>query len=462
LDSFPTTPLASACGTVPISIPHAEVFQRNWVTATCYMNIDPGWLDLAYYVNPPLVTIPNIPRGYQLNQFTINLYGELASSIEFVYTDSWLQVYMMARTSSNRIITDEISLLDNSLVVFYMDQNVIIDASDSMYGAGNNGRDCIQQSDQYDYNLLNCFFQNDSPTYVPNLYLAGTLKTSGIARNNDKFNFNLTVDNSISFSLTAKPDIDFSYQIQTDGYVCPQLVNQITRSSGCLITLAYLDPTKFVVLSPQSGIPITSIFNDQSTKNFSITIGTWTVLVNSLECFILDCQYTIEFNVVQVTTPNVQILSNADKLLTAQVYYTSEATLAGTVSAMDSVIAQVSNISEQIASIKAQLDALNFNVVDLYPYHNYSKLRDDVTNLVNQIPTSSDSSADNCSGPWNSIQCWFQEFASILICIAVLAAIVLIGYLICVRGGLWKKLIGKAGKVGKKNIRNYEPEYRAD
>jgi len=371
----------------------------------------------------------------------------------------------MVRTSSNRIITNEISLLDNSLVVFYMDQNIIIDASDSMYGAGNNGRDCIQQSDQYDYNLLNCFFQNDSPTYVPNLYLSGTLITTGVARYNDKFNFNLTMDNSISFSLTAKPDIDFSYEIQSDGFLCPQLVNQITRSSGCEVTLAYLDPTKFVVLSPQSGGPITAIFNDHSIKNFTIAIGTWTVLVNSLECFILDCEYTVEFSVVQVTTPNVQIISAADKLLTAQVYFTSEATLAGTVSAMDSVIAQVANISDQIASIRAQLDALNFNVADLYPYQNYTDLRTSVDSLIGQIPTSSsDNSADNCSGPWNSVQCWFQQFASILICIAIFAVISIIGYLICVRGGLWKKLIGKVGKVGKvgKRSRNYEPEYRAD
>jgi hypothetical protein len=394
-----------------------------------------------------------------MNQFTINLYGELASSIEFVYTDSWLTVYSIVRVSSNRLITDEISLLDFSKVVFYMDDYLVIDESDSMFGAGNNGRDCIQQSDRYEYNLLNCFFQNHSPSYFPNIYLSGTITTSGISRYNDKFDFSLSLNQDITFSLTPKRDVDFSYYIQTDGYVCPKLLHQITKTSGCEITLFYADPIKFVALSSPSHQLITTRFQSNSTMDFMLGIGTWSVKVEAKECFILDCRYTIEFNVVQVTTPNVEIIPAADKLLVAKVYYSSEQTLASTVSDMEAVIRRVDEANLKIENITKQLNELNFDMVELYPYENFTEMRKDVLELIENIPIHTEpEETENCDGPWSSVGCWFEDFLSALIGIAIFVVLIVVGYCVCVKLGVADKLFGKS----ESDEADYVAEYRAD
>jgi hypothetical protein len=340
-----------------------------------------------------------------------------------------------------------------------MDDYLVIDESDSMFGAGNNGRDCIQQSDRYEYNLLNCFFQNHSPSYFPNLYLSGTVTTSGISRYNDKFDFSLSLDQDITFSLTPKPDVDFSYYIQTDGYVCPKLLKHITKTSGCDITLFYGDPTKFVALSSTSHPLITAQFQSNSTKDFMLGIGTWSVKVDSRECFILDCRYTIEFNLVQVTTPNVEIIPAADKLLVAKVYYSSEQTLASTVSDMEAVIRQVNEASANITLLKQQLNDLKFNMVELYPYENFTEMRNDVRELIDNIPIHTEQQGTkNCDGPWNSVACWFEDFLSALIGIAIFVVVIVVGYCVCVKLGVADKLFGKE----ESDDADYVAEYRAD
>jgi len=370
-----------------------------------------------------------------------------------------LDVYSVVRVSSNRLITDEISLLDFSKVIFYMDDKLVIDESDSMFGAGNNGRDCIQKSDRYDYNLLNCFFQNHSPSYFPNIYLSGTVTTTGISRFNDKFDFSVSVNQDITFSLTPKADADFAYYIQTDGYVCPKLLNQITKTSGCQITLFYANPNKFVTLSSSSQDIITTKFQSNSTMNFDIDIGTWNVDVEDTVCFILDCRYTIEFNVVQVTTPDVEIISAADKNLVATVYYSSEQTLASTVSDMEAVIRRVDDTNSRIANITAQLDSLEFDMTKLYPYKNFTDLRNDARKLIDNIPIHKEPvETENCDGPWNSVACWFEDFLSALIGIGIFVVIILVVYCICVKMGVAENLIGQK----ESDDPNYVAEYRGD
>ena len=91
----------------------------------------------------------------------------------------------------------------------------IVDESDAFFGVGNNGRDCIRKSDDYDYDLLyfsspsylpssppflrpsipppprlrpplrvyrSCFYQNNQKAYTADQYLTGVVSTSGIAR----------------------------------------------------------------------------------------------------------------------------------------------------------------------------------------------------------------------------------------------------------------------------------------
>lgn len=57
--------------------------------------------------------IADIPFGYKLNQFTVNSQGTLASSLEFVYTSQWAQVYSIQRVSNNNVIVSEVDLLQD-------------------------------------------------------------------------------------------------------------------------------------------------------------------------------------------------------------------------------------------------------------------------------------------------------------------------------------------------------------
>ena len=59
--------------------------------------------------------IPDIPFGYKLDQFTINPQGSLSSSLEFLYTTAWVNVYSIARTSNNTVIVSEVDVLDDGL-----------------------------------------------------------------------------------------------------------------------------------------------------------------------------------------------------------------------------------------------------------------------------------------------------------------------------------------------------------
>jgi hypothetical protein len=69
----------------------------------------------TYSIDSFARTINNIPFGYKLNQFTINKYGSLASSLDFLHTSQWIQVYTVQRISHNNIIVDEIDILDGSI-----------------------------------------------------------------------------------------------------------------------------------------------------------------------------------------------------------------------------------------------------------------------------------------------------------------------------------------------------------
>jgi hypothetical protein len=153
----------------------------------------------------------------------------------------------------------------------------------------------------------------------------------------------------------------------------------------------------------------------------------------------------------------VQIISQADKLLVAKVYQTTEATIAETVKDMEAVIYQVAEATNQIKTIRTELDDLNFDMVDLYPYENFTKMRDDVRALINDIPTTGVAPPeDNCDGPWNSVKCWFEDFLSVLISIGIVIVVIVIIYCVVVKTGLCKKI------KREKDYSNYDPEYRAD
>jgi len=448
-----TNPSPDACSSVPRSIPNADVFSRHWITPNCYINIEPGWIELDYHISPDLQVIENIPRGYKLNQFTINLQGELSSSIEFLYTDSWLPVYNIKKISQNTIIPDEIAVLRNSKVLFYLDQQSVIDESDYFFGMGINGRDCIQKSDLYDYNLLNCFFQNDNTLYTPNDYLNGIISTSGIARYNKKFNF-VFFDDTLpyTFILTPKNTSDYSYSLELDEMKCPRFISQSSQGNQCLIKLSFSAIAVAVV-----AIPLDTNFTQINvnflnyTATFPIGLSEWKIRVNNIDCMILTCQQTLSVSTVTLKIPNVQLISQADLALEAQMNLYINNTLNERIAKMQQVQASVNTIINNIDELRTNLSAINFNVSAIYTYADFTDLRKQINQLINGITDDpadlTDASGRNCNGPWNNIVCWLQDFAGVLITIAIVVVVVIIGYIIFVKLGVAEKICGNKDKV---------------
>jgi len=449
------------CNTsVPRSVASSDVFSRHWISSTCYINLEPGWLDLDYYVAPPLAVIPFVPRGYILTQFTINLDGELSSSIEFVYTDQWLPVYTVARTSTNTIIADEIRALEGSKVLFYIDGSLVIDESDSFFGKGINGRDCIQKSDTYEYNLINCFFQNDNNMYTPNDYLNGIITTTGISRYNRKFDFVVYDDTDpYTFTLTPKSSSDYSYFVQLNETVCPKLLNQQTGNSQCIISLLY-SGTKQVVLtsSNSTDIPIVPIWNG-TVSNFPVGLSSWIVTVGGTKCYVLHCHQTATVSTVTLDFPDVEIISQSDLALQTKIDLSISKTINDTITKMRNTQESAGIIIDNIQQLREQLASINFNVSDIIPFQNFTDLRKDVDDLINAL--GDDTPQDTkCEGPWNSVVCFFQDFASTLIIVAVVLVVVVIGFII------FKKRKSIFKRRGHHSVEEHElknmPEFRAN
>lgn len=60
-------------------------------------------------------------------------------------------------------------------MLFHLEGNTIVDESDAFFGPGNNGRNCIQKSLNYEYSLVDCFYQNNQKAYTAPQYLEGTV-----------------------------------------------------------------------------------------------------------------------------------------------------------------------------------------------------------------------------------------------------------------------------------------------
>jgi len=60
-----------------ISFLRYDVHERHYVSANCYVSMEPEWLGMAYWVNDTRLSVLDIPYGYKMNQFTINPEGTL-------------------------------------------------------------------------------------------------------------------------------------------------------------------------------------------------------------------------------------------------------------------------------------------------------------------------------------------------------------------------------------------------
>jgi len=385
-----------------------DVHERHYVSANCFTNLEPEWLYMKYWVNSTVRTVPNIPFGYKLDQFTINANGSLSSSLEFLYTSAWVNVYSIQRISSNKIIVDEVSQLDGDSVLFHLSGTQVVDESDSFFGEGNNGRDCVRLQAAYDYNILDCFFQNNQKAYTSTQYLSGKTKTTGIARFIDKFSlsvFQNTGPFDYSFKLTPKNDSDFSFHIETDGFICPKVLTTTTFTNGCQTTLFYSGPSPITLSNPTRTI---EMVNNSATVQ--LTFGGTLISAGALGCVILTCQNNLEVSTVRIQTPNVQIISQSDLDLQSRVdFYFHE--YANSINNMSGIHAELDSIQDTISELLKNLSALNFNVSEQFPYDNNTNLTELAAALAAKISTTS----EGCGSPFSSIGCAFEHIAATII-----------------------------------------------
>eukprot|EP01124_Arcella_intermedia_P035911 TRINITY_DN9272_c0_g2_i1.p1 TRINITY_DN9272_c0_g2~~TRINITY_DN9272_c0_g2_i1.p1 ORF type:complete len:1004 (-),score=188.51 TRINITY_DN9272_c0_g2_i1:59-3070(-) len=444
----------SACGTVPKMVTNFDVYLRHYVGPTCYTNIEPAWLELDYYVPPLDRQIPNIPRGFKLQQFTVNPDGELSSSIEFLYTDTWLKTYTIERISDNFLIADEISLMEGSPVLFHLgaitgSTVTIIDESDKFFGTGNNGRDCVRK-DLYNYSLFNCFYQNTNNYYKPDNYLKGLVKTSGIARYNDKFTFSLDYvitdthpDGLYEFTLTPVDTADFTFSVQMNGTVCPKVIDQQALSSNCYISLFYSDKDAISLVGTNTHQTINIHFADYQ-GNASLAFDEWMVYAGSNLCFGFSCSKSSSFSTVKLITPKFEVVSKSDLALQATIDFSISKTIESTMTSMNAVLSQSAALTNNLTDLKDRLANISFNVTGALPYEDFTAYRQMVDQLINAIsPPANESSSSMASNalctPFSSAACFFQNFGSALIGLAiigVLGGLALLAY----QQGLFNKL----------------------
>lgn len=434
-----------------------DVNIRHWISDTCYMNLEPQWIGLEYSYKKVENVTTGVPRGYKLNQFTINPDGELSSSIEFVYTQSWAWVYRVELRPGNVILVDEANALDQSLVLFHMYRDTVVDESDSFFGQGNNGRDCIQKASEYNYDITSCFYQNIETTYTVAKYVVGQSRTTGIARYVDKFDFTLsnsyltrTPDgkpfNSSSFTLTPKVDSDFSYSIVYDENICPKLDlgSSTAGSDGCTYQLSYRG-TKPVFSGPDHVTATPVVWNGNRTTLTTTNQNPLTIFVGFKDagsaCLTLQCEYTGLSNkptFISTTQKTIEIASASKAALAASVKSTIDQTTSDTIDKMNKLTSDVIKSIANIKNLSAQLDEIDFNVSRIVPYENFTELRQSITELINNMGTKAQAGCAN--GPFGDFTCLLQDIVSTLIVILVIIGIGLGIYCVCFKLGVAHKI----------------------
>jgi len=339
------------------------------------------------------------------------------------------------------------------LVLFHRNEYSIVDASDSFYGVSNNGRDCIRKADNYDYDLTACFFQNDEQQYSADQYFNGQIKTTGIARYTDKFNFNVKLwegQSTVTYNFTLKPktDSDFSYTIQYQGSICPKLIMSDSSTSGCSYSF-YYSGGSMVTFGPRNTSAIALNFNTPShIVNQTVSFGGSSSLSNFLfvdgvNCLLLQCAFSSgnSQSYVEVSPKKIDIVSAADKALNGSVNYVVQSSTSDTIAQLQNISSYVSASQVKVAEIVNQLGQFDFNTSRIVPYEDFSDLRAKVDGLVDSLsPAGSRACA---SGVFGAAGCWFEDLISALVVIAIVAGIGIGVYCVCFKFGLIGKLCGK-------------------
>jgi hypothetical protein len=359
-----------------------DMYQKHMVSATCAINIDPALVGLSYYLPVQPLVISNIPTGYELNIFTLNPYGELSSSLSFVYTTEWVNVYQVQRISQNKIVVDEADSLNNQKVLWHIHGETLVDESDNLFGLANNGRDCIQQSSYYEFNLLDCFFQNDQTLYSISDYIKGLVRTAGVSRYINKFSMaisNVNEGNSSTLvTLTPLPQEDWTYFIDFDGQLCPKILQLQPDFSYCQVTLFY------------NGIATVTIDNTQITFDpvtkiavFNAEFGESDISIGGEPCITINCNFmNSDTSYVTLSHPNISVINAADQALQGTLEDMSAATLNYTRQVTDAVRQNITIIQNNLTQISDALNQINFNISGTISFANFSAWREQVDKEV--------------------------------------------------------------------------------
>jgi len=451
--------------------------EMHYISSNCYINILPDMLGMTYHYDlaTNVNNIAGIRSGFRTNLFTINPDGELSSSIQFVSTSDWLNVYKSERISQNNVITTEIQLLSNVEVLFNISTSYVIDASDSFYGPGNNGRDCIEKyttTVDYDENIVDCFFQNDELSYFATDYLKGEIRSTGMARYVNKFNFALGYydnnDKSKGYKVTLKPkeDTDFDFFIDLSGSICPELEKLIPSGPGCYVESSfYQNINKDIKLYRASNSVLYKSFTNYAANpniTFFIDEGKYLLEMNGNQCYYLNCINDNKVTYVEVTTPNFEIVTKDDLSAivgSMDLYYDLNYTLHG----VDEINKQLQDSRNRLNEIALNLSKLNFSVTDDNLFGNFSELRAKLDFLLG-IMNAKDNSTENadgsakCQSTFGSVQCFFERFASSIIICVIVTALLIVGLFVMKKTGALKKIKKRIHKKKSHKKAKYDEE----
>jgi len=273
--------------------------------------------------------------------------------------------------------------------------------------------------------------------YDINQFLAGMIRTSGIARFVDKFDMQLTElpingYDSYLFTLKPKSSADFRFYVVQHPDVCPSITRRAVGEQVCSFDF-FFTGTGVVAFGGQ-------VLTFTNSYFFNATVDTsddpYNLSVNGQGCLSINCRQTVNSTYMLLETPSFSVVSQDDMNL-ATVTYSLDTLMANSLETLSEIEANATQAKANIDQIMTLLATIDFNVSKLFPYEDFTNLRASVDQTVAKVGT------DYCSGPFDSIQCWLKSSASILIACAVIVVVGAIVTFICVKTGYAKKLKAK-------------------
>jgi hypothetical protein len=423
-------------------ISDVEVNEKHMVSSTCWISVLPSFIGANYYEFPGNnESISDIPFGYKTNHFTLSPKGELSSSLQFIYTTEWLNVYHVKLLSLNKVIVSEIDTLSGSKVLFHQTNDSSIDASDGLYGPGNNGRDCVTKSDHYEENVVDCFYQNDKKEYITRDYLQGKVRTTGIARYVNKFKYKFVNDPSgnIYVHLTPIIDADYEFYIDTKEVSCPDVLTKTPSPGGCSYSFSYNGSGNVMFGNSSLSFSFSQAFDSRP-------FGTYILSVDNKSCLIVTCEKTNEVTQIKFSTPNFRVVSADDRNVLGDLELFSD--LNKTITTVDSIQKTLAQTNDQIQNIAIALSLLDFNVTSNFSFKDFGDMRrefDAMLAVLNRTEGDRKDKInfDDCNSVFGSVKCFFTDLLVNLITIGIVILVCVAIYFVIFKLKLYKKCCGK-------------------